>query len=58
MRADEEFGGSYEIPSQTTIDLVIGEMYEDDGTPTPGLDKLSRDVCTTGVEIVVGQMVC
>ena len=46
---DEEFGGSYEIPSQTTIDLVIGEMYEDDGSPTPGLDKLSRDVCTTGV---------
>ena len=34
---DEEFGGSYEIPSQTTIDLVIGEMYEDDGSPTPGL---------------------
>ena len=23
---DEQFGGSYEIPSQTTIDLVIGEM--------------------------------
>ena len=45
---DEQFGGSYEIPSQTTIDLVVGEMYEDDGTPTPGLDKLSRDVCTGG----------
>ncbi|MDE0857694.1 MAG: MMPL family transporter [Candidatus Poseidoniaceae archaeon] len=39
-----EFEGGYEIPSQTTIDLVIGEMYEDDGTPTPGLDKLARDI--------------
>ena len=47
-QTDEQFGGSYEIPSQPTIDLVIGEMYEDDGTPTPGLDKLARDVCTTG----------
>ena len=45
---DEQFGGSYEIPSQTTIDLVINEMYEEDGTPTPGLDKLARDVCTGG----------
>ena len=45
---DEQFGGSYEIPSQPTIDLVVGEMYEDDGSPTPGLDKLARDVCTTG----------
>ena len=45
---DEQFGGSYEIPSQNTIDLVVGEMYEDDGTATPGLDKLARDVCTTG----------
>lgn len=41
---DEEFGGSYEIPSQTTIDLVIEEMYEDDGSPSSGLDKLARDV--------------
>ena len=47
---DEQLGGSYEIPSQTTIDLVIGEMYEEDGTPTPGLDKLARDVCTGGDE--------
>ena len=44
-----EFEGGYEIPSQTTIDLVIGEMYEDDGTPTPGLDKLARDI-TDGAE--------
>ena len=35
--------GEYSIPSQTTINTIIGEMYEDDGTPTPGLDKLSRD---------------
>jgi len=41
---DEEFGGSYEVPSQTTIDLVIEEMYEDDGSPSSGLDKLARDV--------------
>ena len=39
-----DFEGGYEIPSQTTIDLVIGEMYEDDGSPTPGLDKLARDI--------------
>ena len=44
---DEQLGGSYEIPSQTTIDLVIGEMYED-GASTPGLDKLARDVCSSG----------
>ena len=47
-QTDDQFGGSYEIPSQPTIDLVLGEMYEDDGSPTPGLDKLARDVCTTG----------
>ena len=41
---DEQFGGGYEIPSQATINLVINEMYEDDGTPTPGLDKLARDI--------------
>ncbi|DAC31212.1 MAG TPA: hypothetical protein D7H95_05930 [Candidatus Poseidoniales archaeon] len=39
-----DFEGGYEIPSQTTIDLIIGEMYEEDGTPTPGLDKLARDI--------------
>ena len=41
---DEQLGGGYEIPSQNTIDLVINEMYEDDGSPTPGLDKLARDI--------------
>ena len=41
---DETFGGSYEIPSQTTIDLVVEEMYEEDGSPTPGLNKLARDI--------------
>ena len=41
---DDQFGGSYEIPSQTTINLVIAEMYEDNGDATPGLDKLARDV--------------
>lgn len=41
---DEELGGSYEVPSQTTIDLVIGEMYEEDGSPSSGLDKLARDI--------------
>jgi predicted RND superfamily exporter protein len=41
---DEELGGTYEIPSQPTIDLVVGEMYENDGTPTAGLDKLARDI--------------
>ncbi len=41
---DDRFGGAYEIPSQTTIDLVIGEMYEEDGSPTAGLNKLARDI--------------
>ena len=40
---DDQFGGGYEIPTQTTIDLIIGEMYENDGSPTPGLDKLARN---------------
>lgn len=35
--------GNYSIPSQTTIDTIVNEMYEDDGTPSPGLDKLARD---------------
>ena len=41
---DAQFGGGYEIPSQETIDLIVQEMYEDDGSPSPGLDKLARDV--------------
>ena len=41
---DDQFGGSYEIPSQTTINLVIGEMYTDEGQPTAGLNKLARDI--------------
>jgi len=41
---DEQFGGSYEIPSQTTIDLVIGEMYTDEGRPSAGMNKLARDI--------------
>ena len=40
---DDQFAGGYEIPTQTTIDLIIGEMYENDGSPTPGLDKLARN---------------
>ena len=41
---DAQFGGGYEIPSQQTIDLIVQEMYEDDGSASPGLDKLARDV--------------
>ena len=42
---DAQFGGGYEIPSQPTIDLIVEQMYDpDDGTPSPGLDKLARDV--------------
>ncbi|MEC7988681.1 MAG: MMPL family transporter [Candidatus Thermoplasmatota archaeon] len=41
---DEQFGGSYEIPSQTTIDLVVGEMYTDQGEPSAGMNKLARDI--------------
>ena len=40
--------GNYSIPSQTTIDTIVNEMYEDDGTPSPGLDKLARDTDTDG----------
>jgi len=36
--------GDYSIPSQTTIDQIIDNMYDDNGDPTPGLDKLARDV--------------
>ena len=44
-QTDDRFGGSYEIPSQTTIDLVIGEMYDEDtGEPSSGLNKLARDI--------------
>jgi predicted RND superfamily exporter protein len=41
---DAQFGGGYEIPSQQTINLIVQEMYEDDGSASPGLDKLARDV--------------
>ena len=34
--------GNYSIPSQQTINTIVNEMYEDDGT-SPGLDKLTRD---------------
>ena len=27
--------GNYSIPSQTTIDTIVNEMYEDDGSPSP-----------------------
>ena len=39
----DELIGMYRIPSQTTIDTIVNEMYEDDGTPSPGLDKMARD---------------
>ena len=48
---DGAVGGGYEIPSQQTINLIVQEMYEDDGSASPGLDKLARDVqgnTTTG----------
>ena len=35
--------GTYAIPTQTTINTIVAEMYEDDGSPTPGLDKMARD---------------
>lgn len=41
---DGAVGGGYEIPSQQTINLIVQEMYEDDGSASPGLDKLARDV--------------
>ena len=41
---DEELGGAYEIPSQPTIDLVVGEMYDENGEPGSGLNKLARDI--------------
>ena len=44
----DDFWGSYSIPSQTTIDTIVNEMYEDDGSPSPGLDKLARDTDSDG----------
>lgn len=41
---DEQLGGTYEIPTQTTIDLIIGEMYTDENQPSAGLNKLARDI--------------
>ena len=39
--------GEYSIPSQTTVDQIITEMYEEDEQgkkqPTPGLNKLAKD---------------
>ena len=40
--------GSYEIPNQFRIDTIVSEMYEDNGTPSPGLDKLARDTDNDG----------
>jgi predicted RND superfamily exporter protein len=48
--------GGYEIPSQQTIDLIISEMYEDDGTPTPGLDKLARDISDGAEDVPDGKL--
>lgn len=44
----DQFIGEYSIPSQFTINTIIGEMYEKDPEtgefePTPGLDKLARN---------------
>lgn len=36
--------GAYSIPSQTTIDQIIGNMYDEEGNPTPGMDKLAQDI--------------
>ena len=44
----EELVGTYRIPSQTTIDTIVNEMYNDDGTPSPGLDKMARDTDSDG----------
>jgi len=51
---DARFGGAYEIPSQTTIDLVIGEMYEEDGSPTAGLTSwpVTLEAAKKGVQTV------
>ncbi|MDP6869797.1 MAG: MMPL family transporter [Candidatus Poseidoniaceae archaeon] len=41
--------GTYDIPGQERIDIIVDEMYEDDGTPSPGLDKLARDTDGDGL---------
>ena len=46
---DTTIGGGYEIPTQPTIDFIIDQMYDEDEEtgklyPSPGLDKLARDV--------------
>jgi predicted RND superfamily exporter protein len=40
--------GSYSIPSQTTIDQIINNLYDEDGSPTPGMDKLAQDIEGSG----------
>ena len=42
--SDPLLGGTREIPSQQTINLIMGEMYDDEGRATPGLDKMARNV--------------
>lgn len=41
---DPLLGGTREIPRQSTINFIMGEMYDDEGEPTPGLDKMARNV--------------
>ena len=36
---DPLIGGTREIPTQQRINLIMGEMYTEQGEPTPGLDK-------------------
>lgn len=50
--SDDQLGGGYEIPSQNTTNLIINEMYEDDGSPSPGLDKLARDISCGAADCV------
>ena len=41
---DPLIGGTREIPTQQRINLIMGEMYTEQGEPTPGLDKMARNV--------------
>lgn len=40
--------GTYDIPSQERVDTIMDQMYDDEGNPTPGLDKLARDTDDDG----------
>lgn len=42
-QGDNPYTGTYNIPSQSTIHLIINKMYDDDGSPGSLLDIMAKD---------------